>query len=560
MLFVDPAGDDSGPGTIEHPFATLGRARETAVPGTVVNLRAGTHRLTEPLRLSAADSGVVYQAYRHGTPEAEKVVISGGRRITGRLDDDGVWRAEVPGLATRQLYVSGRRAERAAVTLDVMPTRTETGYLVDGTGAQRWSGQVEFVYSGVYPWSEARIPASKITAGDGGATVVTMAQPAFDWATRLYRSVLSWEGPGEIYGVDSPTRAENSPAFLTEGTFALSDGVLHYLPFPGEDLDDVVVPVLETLLHAREARDVVFRGIVFAEATWLRPGTPEGFLHYHGNGYYDGGPLQTVEFGGDDGGHVIVPGDAVAMPGNVVFENCSRVTLESCRFTRLGTVALEFRGDGTDNVLRDAEIDDVSGGGVVIGTGARGHRIENTHIHHIGRDYRGSPAVLLSGTRHTVLAHNQINDVPHNGIVVNEGHAPQVLNNLVHDTMQVLADGGGIYLSGNQGTSDTEGALVQGNVVRDVITPYNFGLYTDYGATWVTVKGNVVHRADKPAVFTVYPPMENVTYTGNIWDADPGEAPEGVTASGNTVLPAEKFDDDPAVADIVAHAGLKQTH
>jgi Right handed beta helix region len=557
MIFVDPSGDDSGPGTVERPFATLDRARAAATPGTVVNLRAGTYRLATPLRLSADDSGAVYQAYGYGTAAQEKVVISGGRRITGwREGDDRVCRAQVPDLATRQLSVSGRPVPRAATAIEHHLSRTPTGYVIDAPEPQSWHGEVEFVYEGAYPWSEARCQVSEIS-GDERSTTVTMAQPAFDWATRLYQSVITWDGPGagESNGTDAPTRAENSPAFLTEGTFALSGGVLHYLPLPGEDLDDVVAPVLETLVHAQDVHDLAFRGITFADATWLRPSTPEGFLHYHGNGYYDGGLLQTVTFA-DGEGQVTVPGDAATMPGNVIFENASRVTLEGCRFTRLGAVALEFRGDGADNVLRNSVIDEVSGGGVVIGDGARHHQVQNSHIHHVGRDYHGSPAILLSGTRDTVIAHNQVNDVPHAGIVVYSGRGAQVLNNLVHDTMQVLADGGGIYLAGSQGSSHASGALVRGNVVRDTITPYNFGLYTDYGAAWVTVQGNVVHRADTPVVLHVTPPLEHVAFIGNVWDADPGDPPDSVTLFDNTTLSESALDDDPTVADIVAAAGL----
>ncbi|MEV0699786.1 right-handed parallel beta-helix repeat-containing protein [Saccharopolyspora sp. NPDC050389] len=557
MIFVDPSGDDSGPGTIERPFATLDRARAAAKPGSVVNLRAGTYRLTETFSLSAADSGVVYQAFGYGTGAQEEVVISGGRQINGwRQDDDGVCRAAAPGLATRQLYVAGRRAPRAAIAIDQGLVRTETGYVMPDPGPRSWQGQIEFVYRGAYPWSEARCQASRIS-GDEQSTTITMAQPAFAWAAQLYRSVITWDDPnaGEQNGLDSPTSVENSPAFLTEGTFALADGVLHYLPRPGEELDDVVVaPVLETLLHARDVHGISFRGITFADATWLRPSSPEGFLHYHGNGYHDGGPLHTIVFA-DGQGQVVVPGDDSAMPGNVVFENSSRVVLEGCRFTRLGAVALEFRGDGEGNALRDSVIDEVAGGGLVIGEGARGHRIENNHIHHIGQDYSGSPAVLLSGTRDTVVAHNQVNDAPHAGIVVYEGHGTQVLNNLVHDTMKVLADGGGIYVSGSQGTSHADGALIRGNVVRDTITSYNFGLYTDYGAAWVTVQGNVVHRADSPVVMEVSPPLEHVAFIGNFWDADPGEPPEGVTLADNTTLPADAFADDPSVAGIMTAAG-----
>lgn len=560
MIFVDPSGDDSGPGTFERPYATLQRARDTAAPGTVINLRAGTYRLTDTFRLCAQHSGVVYQAHGYGTAQQEEVVISGGRTVSGWAEDEeGTYRAESPGPSPRQLYVSGRRAERASVTLESTMARTENGYVVDSPDPQSWRGDVEFVYRGAYPWSEARCPVSQIS-GDSRSTTITMAQPAFGWASRLYHSVITWDGPGagESNGADAPTFAENSPTFVTEGTFAAADGVLYYRPRPGEDLADVVAPVVETLVHARGIRDVAFRGVTFAEATWLRPGEPEGFLHYHGNGYYNGGALETVTFA-DGQGQVTVPGDSATIPANVVFEDASRVTLEGCRFTRLGAVAVEFRGEGADNAVLDGEIAEVSGGGLVIGEGARRHRIEDNHIHRVGLDYRGSPAVLLSGTRDTVVAHNQVNDVPHVGIVVYPGRGTQVLNNLIHDTMQVLADGGGIYVAGPQGDSHASGALVRGNVVRDTITRYNFGLYTDYGAAWVTVPGNAVYRSDAPVVLDVSPPLEHVAFIGNVWDADPGAAPEGVVLADNVTSAREAFD-DPRAADITAGAGLRSTH
>lgn len=559
MIFVAPSGDDTGPGTVERPFATLQRARDEAVPGAVVELRAGTYRLTETFLLSAEHSGVVYRAHGHGTPDQEEVVISGGREITDwSADDDGTHRAALPGPAPRQLYVHGRRAERASIPLEgVALTRTADGYTVDGTGPQSWAGDVEFVYRGAYPWSEGRCQVAAIT-GDAHTTTLTMAAPAFGQAARLYHSKFTWDAPGagEFYGVDAPTSAENSPAFLTEGTFATRGTELHYRPRPDEPPTGVVAPVLETLLHARGVRDLTFRGITFADATWLRPSTPQGFLHYHGNGYYDGGDLQTVTFAEGEG-RVTVPGDDATMPGNLIFEDSSGVTLADCRFVRLGAVAVEFRGAGTDNTLRDSEITEVAGGGLVIGDGARDHRVENNHIHRIGLDYHGSPAVLVTGASGTVVAHNEVDDVPHAGIVVYEGRGTRVLNNLVHHTMRVLADGGGIYISGPQGDSYATGALIRGNVVRDTITSYNYGLYTDYGAAHVTVESNAVHRSEASVVLTVWPPLDQVTFTGNVWDIDPGEAPDGVVLRGNTTVPGESFETDPRAVQITAGAGRR---
>ncbi|ALG10058.1 hypothetical protein AOZ06_26995 [Kibdelosporangium phytohabitans] len=513
----------------------------------MITLRAGTYRLTEPITLSERDSGVTIQAH-----DGEQVVLSGGHTVSDwSRGEDGVWTAPVPGLSPRQLYVAGRRAGRASRTLDQPLARTDSGY--EMTEPQRWRGEMEMVYQGVYPWSHARCP---VTGVDG--TAITMAQPAFGWAAELYQSIISWDGPGagENNGADTPTSIENSPDFLTEGTFAVADGVLHYLPRPGEAVGEVTVPVLETLLRADNARDVVFRGITFADATWLRPNTPGGFLHYHGNGYYDGGEIMTVTFA-EGAGQVKVPADAASMPGALRLHGCSGVTFDRCRLTRLGGVALEVQG-GAGNVVRDSVIDVVAGGGAVIGGGARDCRIEDTHIHDIGLDYHGSPAILLAGTSGTVIAHNEIGDVPHAGIVVYDGTSTHVLDNLVHDTMQVLADGGGIYIAGTQGTSHADGALIRGNVVRDTVTPYNFALYTDYGASWVTVQGNVIHRNDKPVVLEVSPPLEHVVFAGNYWDADPGTAPDTVTLTDNTVLAEADFATHDAVSAIVATAGRRR--
>lgn len=116
--------------------------------------------------------------------------------------------------------------------------------------------------------------------------------------------------------------------------------------------------------------------------------------------------------------------------------------------------------------------------------------------------------------------------MPHCGIVVGPGTGARILRNLVTDSMGTLADGGGIYVSGPQGDSPDNGAVVAGNVVKDTRTPYNFGLYTDYGAAWVTVEDNVVARADSTAVLQVSPPLENVVYrntsgTPTRWAATP---------------------------------------
>ncbi|MGK5552415.1 right-handed parallel beta-helix repeat-containing protein [Actinomadura kijaniata] len=564
-LFVDPHGDDSAPGTRERPFATLGRARDAAraVSGEVtVQLRGGTHVLDEPLELTGADAGnVVYQPYGYGTAGQEDVVVSGGRPVTGWRVEDGVWLAEVGDLDTRQLYVDGRRAERAGI--DGLPgrvTATGTGYVTDSPAPLSWHspGDVEFVHRGVYPWTEARCGVASVAA-DGDGAAITMARPAFDRALALYNS--TWQGRTSR-GPGLPTRVENDAAFLTEpGTFVLERSrpgrhLLRYLPRPGEhpDRTRVVAPVLETLLRATGVSGLVLRGLTFADATWLRPSGPDGFLHYHGSGFYVGGPVRTVSLG-EGVGSVTFPAESATIPACVVLEEVSGARVEGCRFTRLGATGLGVSG-GADVTVRGCGFDTLSAGALVV-EGGRSVLVEDNRIHRVGLEFSGSPGVALSGTTGCTVAHNHVSEVPHCGIVAGPGRGTRILRNLVTDTMRTLADGGGVYLAGPQGDSHETGAVVRGNVIEDTRTPYNFGLYTDYGAAWVTVEENVVVRADSTAVLHVSPPLEEVVYRGNFWDADPVGAeapPAGVTYEGNTTFTGGR--EPEAVAAIRARAGL----
>ncbi|MGW5703918.1 right-handed parallel beta-helix repeat-containing protein [Amycolatopsis japonica] len=590
-FFVSPDGRDDWPGTADRPFATPKAAQKavraaaaTMTGDVVVSFATGVYRLDEPLSFTdtQGDSGsngfrVIYQAHGYGTADQANVELSGGREITGwSTGDDGVWTAPIGDLAPRRLTVDGKPATRAART-DGLPgnvTKTGAGYVTDSVEPQSWpdpSG-LEFVYPGVYPWSEARIAVASIS-GDASSTTITMAQPAFDNAKSLYDA--KWYGAGgdgAWDGLAAPSTLENNVAFLTEpGTFAVhrtdtGDHVLHYRPRPGEKLNEtsIVASVLETLISGQGVHDLVLRGLTFTDATWSGPDRTGGYLHYHGNARYERGDFQKIDLGADVG-YVHVPAEPVQLPANVSLTSVSRVALEGNHFTRLGAGGLLIE-DATDVRILANVFDEISGSGIAVHTSTR-VAVEDNLVHHIGTEYRGSPAVLVVESAETSVAHNEIHDVPHNGIVITGGeHAKgtQVISNLVERSMGKLMDGGGIYLSAPQGSSFAGGALVRGNVVRDVLTSYNFGLYTDYGAAWVTVLGNIVHRADTPIVLQVGPPMENVAFIGNFWDVLPDgydTPPETVTVAGNTVLPKESFDEavraDPAGADILARAGRR---
>ncbi|MBV2365452.1 right-handed parallel beta-helix repeat-containing protein [Streptomonospora nanhaiensis] len=556
---VSPDGDDSAEGGPDTPFATLERAlhaARTAPGGATVRLRAGTHVLTEPLVLTEEDSGTAFRAHGDGP-----AVISGGRPVTGWRESGGVWTAEVGALDFRELYVDGRRAERAAV--DALPegtVRTETGYATPSTAPLAWRGpaSVEFVYRGVYPWTEARCPVAAVDR-EGDTTVITMAQPGFAQAGDVYN--YAYDGYTGS-GLELPTRVENDPAFLTEpGTFALDRSrpgrhVLHYLPRPGEDpaTTRAVAPALPVLLRVEGARDLAFEGLVLADATWPRAGA---FLHYHGTGYYDGeGAIEKVPIT-EGGSWVTVPARTKAIPACVVLDGATGVRFDGCRFTRLGATALAATG-GADLTVRGCDFDTISAAGVTL-AGTRGALLEDNLVHRTGLDYPGAPGISIGDTTDCTVTRNHVDDVPHCGICAYTGRGTRIIGNRVTNSMGALADGGGIYVAGPQGDSWQTGAVVSGNVVADTRTPYNFGLYTDYGAAWVRCEENVVTRSDNTAVLTVAPPLDHVAYRGNVWDAEPVSAdavPDGVDYAGNLLLAGGDPSAAAAAERISANAGL----
>jgi len=143
-FYVSPAGNDSDSGTQEKPFASLLRARDAArqVEGEPITiyLRGGTHYLSEPIVLSAEDSGtkqapVVYAAYEDETP-----VISGGSLVESKWEPykDGIMRAKVPqGFTTDQLFCNGKRQQMARYPNFDPKSQYFNGYSSDCISQQR---------------------------------------------------------------------------------------------------------------------------------------------------------------------------------------------------------------------------------------------------------------------------------------------------------------------------------------------------------------------------------------------------------------------------------------
>lgn len=617
QLFVAMDGDDTANGSLETPLASLEGAQKrvrdlsvTMESDITVSFRAGRYTLEKPFELlsDAGDSGrngyrIIYQAYGFGTDQQESVMVSGGHELFGwTLHDAGknIWKVSIGNLKPRQLFINNKRAERAAVSdLQGIWVQTETGYRVKDLTENSWANgaDLEFVYTGIYPWSEARIGVAAVET-DGKEAVFTMMQPAYDNAMKLYQTrmseqfLASLDSDGsddndyDVAGLSRPTMIENSIDYLKPGSFAVDstlpgEHTLYYIPCENEDMQQIqaVIPVLETLINGRGTadnplRNVVFQGLSFVHATWHRPSGPDGFLHYHGATFYTGGQVQSVEWA--EGASLNVPSTSETTPSALRFEFAENITLEHNQFSNLGTGAVEFFSGSSSNRISHNRFEDISATAITIGTDfsdaasieTSNNRIENNHIQNTGCEYHGSSAILIMNTKSSVISHNQINDVPHCGIVVYGGETAEgaeITYNLIYSTMKLLADGGGIYLSQSQGTSEQNAAIVKGNVIYDTVTSYNFSLYTDYGAEWITIENNVIHGGDAPVVLQVMPPAKHLTYKNNYWDKHPDgydKPPMDITLENNRLIEGATFESaiaaNPEVLRIVQNAGLKK--
>ena len=86
-----PLGDDSNPGTLSHPLATITRAANLTAPGDVVHIHEGVYREAVRFRNSGTEAEpITYQAYDSGSGPAQ-ATVSGFKRIEPGLQGAGHW-------------------------------------------------------------------------------------------------------------------------------------------------------------------------------------------------------------------------------------------------------------------------------------------------------------------------------------------------------------------------------------------------------------------------------------------------------------------------------------
>ncbi|WP_207892191.1 right-handed parallel beta-helix repeat-containing protein [Streptacidiphilus pinicola] len=554
-IYVSPTGSGTACSATAPCSLTQAKTSVEAVNGNmsgdiVVQLAGGTYRLTAPLSLGSADSGtnghtVYWQAAPGQTP-----VISGGRQVTGwTLHDstNNIYAASVPtGVDSRQLYVDGSLAPRAALTIARSDVAfTSTGMTIQNANLN-WIAnlpeQNRIELEAQNSFTDRFAPVQSISGSN-----VTMQEPAWQNNAWGYDTL---EHPFAGGGL----QLENSYSFLnTAGQWFLDPtaGELYYKAPSGwnPSAHDVELPKLTSLVdisgsYSNPVQNLAFQGISFEDTTWLAPSSDIGYADQQTgtflNQTYSNEPsnflsacntgCQAFESTRNSWGEA---------PAAVQVSAASGISFSGDTFSDLGQVGLGIGQDsdavasgtglGASNITANGNtFTNDSGSGVVVGgVQPNAHHpsnsamtdqnitISNNTVSGVAQDYKDMPGILSTYVTHAIITHNEVSNLAYDGIdigwgwgindpggsqdYVNRGTynyqqiytTPTTLKNTVvtynkvHGTKKVFHDGGSIY-----NLSADPGAVIDYNYVYD--NNHTIGLYMDEGSRYVTLQNNVL--------------------------------------------------------------------
>ena len=529
--YVAPNGNDQNAGTsLEAPFQTLERAQqavrnlkhsgELSEPVTIY-IKGGTYTLTEPIRLTAEDSGDESCPITYTALPGEKVLLSGGEEISGwKHYKNNIWVTTLPEVQAgewwfRQLYVNGELRGRARTpnkgVFEVKATTDTTtslrSYQVpsdsfifnEGDLNPKWKHPENGEAIIYHYWTDSHLP---IQAIDGKTNRVSFGYSS----GKVFRD--GYHGDLARYVVENILETLDQPG---EWVLERSTGKLYYMPMPNEDLTTakVVAPKAEKLIvfdgNPKEGKFVeyiTFRNLNMAYTNFNLPW----------------GNCNDAQ-------------GSASVSACIDMTGARHCAIERCTMRDLGTFAVELFDGCTYNRFCGNQLSQLAAGGFRLRGTEPGsmpalrtgnNTISDNTIAYYGLTYPSAVGILIMHSDGNTIAHNLIHHGDYTGISVGWSWGYQrsaARNNLVeqnhiHDIgyNNLLSDMGGIYTLGL-----SPGTAVRNNLVHDVnANRYGgWGIYADEGSTSVLIENNIVYNT-KYGTFNIHY-AKDLTVRNNIF-------------------------------------------
>lgn len=501
-VFVSPKGDDSNPGTVEKPFATLERARDEVRAalanakgkdqwrGATVVLREGAYELKRTFELGPQDSGYPGHAIIYRPRKGESARISGGRGVTNwvpvtdarvldRLEPAArgrVIQADLVALGITNFGQIGGGFGLAGgpgmelfsrdepMTLarypndgfihitsllgpterDVRGTKgcVEGIFEYDDDRPARWIGEQEPWVLGYWfhDWAEQR---HRVESIDASKKVIAVAKPYHGYG---YRKGQWFHGFNLLCEIDRPG----------EWYLDRAVGRLYFWP-PDSKAEACAVSVLPNLMTMTGVSHVEFRGL-------------------------------TLECARNDA---------------ILLKGCTNSIIAGCTIRNVGSWAVRV-SDGMACGVAGCDIYATGDGGIALSGGdlkalkGAGLYAENNHVHHWSRWNRMyRPAISLAGVGNRA-SHNLLENAPHTAIGFG-GNDHVIEFNEIHSVCYESNDAGAIYAGRNwtmRGTTIRNNYLhhINGFEGRGCV-----GVYLDDMYCGTLIADNVFYRVTRAA-------------------------------------------------------------
>ncbi len=486
IFYVSPAGNDSWSGILaspkddrtDGPFRTVQRARDQirSERGLRLNhsytvlLRGGIHELDSTLVFGPEDSGtqdlpVTYSAYRGEAP-----VISGGKRVSGNWkrssENPNIWQLYLPEVKQgswyfRSLFVNGKRRNRArwpkqgysriesllpgAIPKSRLDPVSKRGYVYGkGDVESNWKNMTDIEVVTLSMWTAPRRRIKTISSDSRQIIFANDVDWPFGyWGLNWFyvENVYEKLGPGEWY-------------------LDRNSGKLSYWPLVGEDIDSLefIAPKssMDLVQCKAGSKYLRFENMSFAYS--------DSLLNDTSDIYYLRG-------------------------GNAIVLNGENITIENCHIIHIGGDGVVLYPESTRNSIRSCVVDDLGGGGIKI-LGSYSKAFSNL-IKNGGIVDHAARGIVLVANNESI--NNEVCHLPYIGII-SEGENANVSHNHVHDVMEILSDGAGIYRCPDPGSASIDNNLVHDIGHTSVGKIGAYGIYLDDGAHDVFVENNIVYN------------------------------------------------------------------